>query len=266
MNAFELGVSLATIAVELNEEIFDLVENAGLQNLEIRHYNREHYQRNRPFLKKFSKTRPWTVHAHFGGNVDIASFEKKTREAGLESLQEALNVAVDLGAGILVVHASVEPLAPQNREQHKKFAREGLAFIAEKCAGKGMRLAVEFLPRTCLGNTAGELMELIDGLPEDAAGICLDTNHMMDQYRELPRIVDSLGSRLIATHLSDYDGVDEKHWIPGAGVIDWQAFFNALKNAGYRGTLNYEVVFKDCPPAERIALIKDSHRKLFRPS
>ena len=49
--------------------------------------------------------------------------------------------------------------------------------------------------------------------------------------------------RIGTIHVSDYDRVDERHWIPGhpGAVIDWGEFFNLLKKSGYKGVFMFEV-------------------------
>jgi hypothetical protein len=42
----------------------------------------------------------------------------------------------------------------------------------------------------------------------------------MDRYRDLAHTVRQLGDSLSTLHLSDYDGIDEKHELPGKGVLD----------------------------------------------
>ena len=41
-------------------------------------------------------------------------------------------------------------------------------------------------------------------------------------------------------HVSDFDGVDERHWMPGKGIVDWNDVIAALVEVGYEGpfTLN----------------------------
>ena len=41
--------------------------------------------------------------------------------------------------------------------------------------------------------------------------------------------------RITALHISDYDGIDEKHWPPGKGIIDWNLVLESLQSAGYSG-------------------------------
>ena len=52
--------------------------------------------------------------------------------------------------------------------------------------------------------------------------------------------------RLISLHISDYDFINERHWLPGEGKLDWQAILNAFKNIGYNGVWLYEIDFS-CP-------------------
>ena len=58
--------------------------------------------------------------------------------------------------------------------------------------------------------------------------------------------VRAVGKKIVTTHVSDYDFVDEKHWLPGEGKVDWQALVQALKDVGYNGPWLYEIGF-ECP-------------------
>lgn len=46
---------------------------------------------------------------------------------------------------------------------------------------------------------------------------------------------------IITTHLSDYDGEDEKHWMPGAGVVPWKLVYDKMTEAGYQGPWLFEL-------------------------
>ena len=53
---------------------------------------------------------------------------------------------------------------------------------------------------------------------------------------------------LIATlHISDYDFVNERHWFPGEGKIDWRALADGLDAIGYTDAFTYELSFKGNP-------------------
>ena len=181
-----------------------------------------------------------SVHAPFGNEVDISQCDEGGQEYAIAAIAKSIEMAKQLGAGILVVHASAEPIEQTEREQRFEQSSKGLTTLVKMVEPLGIRIAVELLPRTCLGNTAEELMQLVEQHPEEQVGICLDTNHPADPS-ELSQYVEMLQSRLITTHISDYDGIDEKHWIPFSGVIDWGAFADALHRIGYRGAFIYEV-------------------------
>ena len=45
----------------------------------------------------------------------------------------------------------------------------------------------------------------------------------------MPEFLTRLAPRLRSLHLSDYDGIDECHWYPGLGILDWPAIMAAVK-------------------------------------
>ena len=85
----------------------------------------------------------------------------------------------------------------------------------------------------------------------------------MNRFTSLPEVVRILGPRLFALHCSDYDGVDEKHWPPLRGVIDWTAFLSALRTAGFSGPINYEAVLDGGTPVERLAFLEANFSQLI---
>lgn len=105
-------------------------------------------------------------------------------------------------------------------------------------------------------NTADKLKELVDGAP--SAYAVLDVNHLLLDKPE--DAIIKLGNRLKALHISDHDFVNERHWIPGEGKIDWMKVIGALEQIGFDGPFNMELrmglgyTFKQA---------KEVHDKLF---
>ena len=54
------------------------------------------------------------------------------------------------------------------------------------------------------------------------------------------------GNKIVTTHVSDYDFVNERHWLPGEGKIDWQELLSTFKAVEYSGPWLYEMSFA-CP-------------------
>jgi len=204
----------------------------------------------------------WSLHSAFGGWRDISSPDEETRRKALESLRSDFALAKELGCQVVVVHPSVEPILAEDRAGHIVQARASLAEVAEMARENGVRAGVEPLPRTCLGNTASEMALLLEGAPAEHVGVCLDVNHA-NVGQDLAAFIQQFGRRIISLHISDNDGVDEKHWLPGEGVIDWPAVINALRTVGYEGPWMCEVSLGDFSLAERLQQLADNQRQLF---
>ena len=78
--------------------------------------------------------------------------------------------------------------------------------------------------------------------------VCFDTNHLLLETHE--QYFRDLGDRIGTVHVSDYDRVDERHALPGDGVIDWPAFHYMLRSSGYDGIFMFEVKSAVGTPAQ----------------
>ena len=203
-----------------------------------------------------------TVHADFGAGLDLSSHDAATREKGIREFERALDLAVKTDARIVVVHPSTEPIEDEDRAERIRRAKRSIDVIADKASSEGKAVALELLPRTCLGRSAVELLELVDRVEPETCGVCLDTNHLMGDYALLPAVVRTLGRRLFTLHCSDYDGVDEKHWPPLRGVIDWGSFVDALLESDFSGPFHYEAKLEGDTPAERLAFLEGNYVEL----
>ncbi|MBC8162932.1 MAG: sugar phosphate isomerase/epimerase, partial [Roseiflexaceae bacterium] len=174
--------------------------------------------------------------------------------------------AAQLGAPLVVLHASYEPIADHTRADRLVQAQQQINALTRLATDQDCGLAIELLPRTCLGNRVDELLLLASALGPTSGGVCLDTNHGMDRYRELPGDIQRLRPVLRALHISDYDGVDEQHQLPGTGVVDWAACFRALREIGYRGPCTYECALAGATPQERLHTLAENFAWITRGS
>lgn len=180
----------------------------------------------------------WSFHLPFGP-LDIADPEKYTHLYAVALQAEYIKRAGELGAKIVVIHPSFEPIPPEARKDWMATAKASLANLAEIAAANGVTLAVENLPRTCLGNCSDDIKELLTADPR--LRVCFDTNHLLDERNA--DFVRSLGDKIITLHVSDYDFLNERHWMPGEGKVDWAELVTALEEVGYQGPFLYEVGF-----------------------
>jgi sugar phosphate isomerase/epimerase len=266
-NAFRLGTSTFIVGPWPTPDDIATMARAPIATVEVaapRNWPAVPEEAVRDTLSALCDTRleRWSLHSAFGGWRDISSTDEAVRGKALDSLRTDMALAGELQCQIVVVHPSVEPILAQDRPARLVQARRSLAEVARMAGEFGVRAGVEPLPRTCLGNTADEMALLLEGLPAQHVGICLDVNHA-NVGQDLVAFIKRFGRRIISLHISDNDGIDEKHWLPGEGVIDWPAVINALRAVGYDGPWMCEVGLGTCSLADRLEQLADNRRQLF---
>ena len=75
--------------------------------------------------------------------------------------------------------------------------------------------------------------------------ICYDTNHLLGE--ESHAFAERFAPYIANIHVSDYDGVDERHWMPGRGIVEWPKVIDILMRSGYDGPFMYEVTPRNDP-------------------
>lgn len=177
-----------------------------------------------------------SVHLPFGRDIDPSSLDDTHKDNLMKRLKAHIDWASKRNIPIAVLHASYEPIPEEEREARLERARIFVSEFGPYCASKGVTLAVENLPRTCLGNTASDLLTITDN--GKAAKICFDTNHLLiESHKEF---FEKVKEHIVTTHFSDYDRVDERHWLAGDGVIDWQELISLFEASGYEGRYIFE--------------------------
>lgn len=175
------------------------------------------------------------VHIPFGVNWDYSAEDEDVRKNAVEQTVKLFGKINPLKPYCYVLHASFEPVEDGSRIAKLKQLKKSLSALRSETDA---HICVEDLPRTCLLNTAEEMLRLLNEC--EGVSVCLDSNHFL---RETPEsAVLAFGSAIKTTHISDYDFIDERHWMPKKGKINWNAFIGALEKVGYNGVFNYEVI------------------------
>jgi sugar phosphate isomerase/epimerase len=183
------------------------------------------------------------VVGHTAYYLPLAHPFEEVRRGAVTAFRNSLFFFAEVGAKVMNVHPDAH--APMHdREfviaQNLKTLRE----IIEAAEGTGVRIMVENLPRNF--NTAAQLAELLDPLPE--LGLHLDIGHteLMLKTSSADEILERFGSRVLHVHLHDNKGGDGDLHLPlGAGTIDVPKHLTALKKTGYDGTITLEVFTPD---------------------
>lgn len=176
-----------------------------------------------------------SLHLPFDRELDISSPEFGDSTVNVH--KGLIKRATEIGIKLFVLHPSAEPIDNSERADFMARSKEKLKLLADYADSYGAVIAVENLPRTCLGRNVDEMLELISA--DEKLRVCFDTNHLLSG--DPIEFIKILSDKIVTTHVSDYDFVNERHWLPGEGKLDWHDVYNALLSSGYNGTWLYEI-------------------------
>ncbi len=236
------AVGISTSFDYLNRETFIEYNKAGVTAFELSIQLKHHDIIDLGAVTQWAKESgvdTWSFHLPFYPFeiIDPASLDKSVRKNTVERLSELIKRAASHGFKHAVVHPSGEPISDEERPAAMEYAKESLFLLAETAKESGIVLAVEDLPRTCLGNCSRELSELISVHPD--LRVCFDVNHLL--FEPHADFLKTLGSKIATVHISDYDFINERHWLPLEGKINWAELMKWLDDIGYNGVFMYEV-------------------------
>lgn len=174
----------------------------------------------------------WSVHSPGVQELDISHPE--FCGAGIDYVDKFMEICAQAGIDKIVLHPSYEPILPHQR--HLRLER--CAQSVKALYRPDVAIALETLPRTCLLSNAEEVTQM-RALTKGYAGFCVDLNH--SHQDSIIDVLHAAGDDLITIHVSDDDGIDEKHWFPTKGVLDWPGIVNTLNRINYSGCYMYEV-------------------------
>lgn len=260
---YRIGMSMFEMSFE--EKSFNDLAKNGIFDVEISRPLYEHYE-NFDFcgVKKMAESHGiniWSFHLPFAPRelIDISDVEKEKRRKTVEYLSELIKMGGSIGVDKFVVHPSSEPISESERKEKLKCAKESLSKLADVAERFNAVICVEDLPRTCLGNSAEEMKFLTE--EDERLKICFDTNHITADKPE--NVIRELKNKIVTLHVSDFDFVDEKHWIPGDGEINWSEVVKALKDIKYNGVWMYEVGFQSRSGELKLSDFKKNAEKIL---
>lgn len=180
---------------------------------------------------------------HTAYYAPIASALGTVRDAAANELARCLPLFAQLGARWVNVHPDAHtPFheRPFLIEQNLKSLRT----LVEAGREAGVGVMIENMPGHF--NTAAEMAELLDPLPE--LGMLLDIGHcnLLTNHNTAPELIDRFADRIRHVHLHDNKGgAPDLHLPLGTGTVPYRDALKRLKRAGYDGTLTLEVFSPD---------------------
>jgi sugar phosphate isomerase/epimerase len=248
---WKLGTYSGVLTDFTLEEFNELVSN-GITALELNAgllvnksaVEREEWCENIQLIAEATGIEIWSVHLPFSRTLDVSSMDESDRQHMIDECTRIIQLCSRLNPKKYIIHPSAEPIDDDEREKRIENSIVSLKVLNEVAQAHNAKLAIECLPRTCLGNTADELVRIVNAVG-NGAEICFDSNHLLQEKPE--DFIKKAGKLITTIHISDYDGLDEKHWLPGRGVINWTNVINELVNIGFEGPFMFEVVPRNNP-------------------
>ena len=238
-------IGLSTTGEKINEETIKEYADSGIEYIEISTSKEKTdaicYEDLKSWCDKYG-VKIWSFHLPFYpfSVIDISSEE--LAEFSVSYLSDIIKKATSIGVDKFIIHASGEPIEENQRKGRMECAKKSLFTLCEVAKECGATICVEDLPRTCLGRSAHDILELLTSHPDIKC--CFDTNHLLGE--DNAEFIRKVGDKIVTLHVSDYDFINERHWLPGEGKNDWQGILKALKEIDYKGIWLYEID-RACP-------------------
>lgn len=240
---FKIGLS--TTGEKICEETIKMYGDNGLEYIEISCGKKEtdalDYEKLKEWTDKYG-VKIWSFHLPFCPFEELDISNENLADSTVKYLSDIILNAGKIGINKFIIHASGEPIEESDRPKRMETAKKSLAQLAEVAKSVNATICVEDLPRTCLGRCSNDILELLSAHPDLRA--CFDTNHLLEENNI--DFVKKVSDKIVTLHVSDYDFINERHWLPGEGKNDWQGILNALKEVEYDGIWLYEIDM-ECP-------------------
>lgn len=177
-----------------------------------------------------------TVHLPQKSSFDLSHPDEELRLAALENQKKVVRRIYPLKPEVLVLHPCAGEVKEETDEARTQALIKSLKDFCAYCKHLGMKVAVENLTNGMV-QTGDDLLRIMEGVG-DNVGICFDVNHLLKESHK--DFIRKVGKYIITMHVSDNDGIQERHFLPGDGVINWKELFEELSKIGYQQTMIVE--------------------------
>jgi sugar phosphate isomerase/epimerase len=223
------GVDLATALEHVAHAGYEYVELAAIRGM-CEHINPdlgdEHARQVRGLLEEHGLT--------------VTAMEAATTER--ERLEKLFVLAGEIGIQIVNIGSGGQ----SGDEESTKKSIENIADLAELAGEHGLTLAVKPHVGQAIYNRDTAL-RLVDEVRAPALGLNFDPSHLFRADEEPQEVAHRWKGHIATSHFRDCASREQavgppENQIPGRGIVDIPATLKALKDTGYDGPLNLEVI------------------------
>ncbi|MFH1613260.1 MAG: sugar phosphate isomerase/epimerase family protein [bacterium] len=244
-----MKLSLSTYIIEKYSLLSNLSKIADLpiKNLEIwgnfeDHFNFLSKRETNKLLKDLNKYDLKVVSLHAPYGLDIAAFDEKERKKNVSMIKKSIDCLSNLNGEFLVLHGSKKAEYIPSFQEKKEKSIISLKEILEYAISKNKKIALENLFNVFFYTTSEKLLDVINKFKSPFLGVCVDVGHinLISNINVIKEISEYQG-KIFNIHLSDNDGILDKHLHLNKGNIDWKNIFKKLKKINYQGYYTLEI-------------------------
>lgn len=250
-----LSIAFSSISNKFGDDnTIEIAKAAGFDALDFSYYSahetedvlgdgyREYAKEMR---KRFERAGMVCNQAHapfslkYGGTFD-------TSDINYLHIVRAIESASILGAENIIVHSITTPYDVDIEEYNIAYFKT----LVPYCEKFKIHIAIENLfirdpkRKRLIGKFGSpkELNGLIDKIGSPWIVGCIDVGHSAIGGCEPEYFISELKPEYLrALHIQDNDYLGDNHNLPFVGMLDWEAIMKALKTAGYKGDLTFEI-------------------------
>ena len=245
LSGYENEIEILPKLEELNVGIE--LQSYGLKGVDSPPAWEEKIKQHKKIIENFSGR--ISIHGPFVG-IRQTHRDHFLKEAVKKRMQLTFELAKELKPETLILHSGIigdikrwklmdfwlEETTNFWKEEIKKYEKERIKIVIENL--------VEEKPDILIG--------LCDAVNSDFFALCLDIGHM-NVFSELSPSdwVQKMDKKLQYVHLHDNNGENDGHLPVGKGNIDFDSFFNSIKNTG--NDIDIALELDNSTPEEKIA-------------
>jgi len=181
------------------------------------------------------------IHVPFQDCANLAADNPSVRQKIIDRHIAWLSDCARHKIPIMVMHTCPEQ---DNPPPPNKYILDSLAQILKHAENLNITIAIENTRRQ------DHIDFVFSKINSRKLAICYDSSHDVLWSDRPFEILAKYADRLVTVHLSDNDGLEDRHWLPNQGNIDWQKLAKAFPHRTYEGPLMLEILPKDAavPP------------------
>lgn len=197
-----------------------------------------------------------TIHAPII-DINLGSTNHRMRRLSIQHICEAAELALKLGASILVVHGGMGVLTmppggwSAGRFRDSYQARQSRLNKVHELVVDSVREIADRYPSITIGmenlvyphelyRFPEEMLVLAAEIDRPNVGLTLDIGHAATVGQEAVAYLNEAKNELVHVHMHDNNGSRDEHLPLGDGQIDYRSFMAALSSIRYEGAVTFE--------------------------